>query len=484
MTDINATVERIKSANAVPSTDSFPNGAWSSTQLLVRIDERNETMTDTLTPVRQIDPSKPPRRGRGPLIALAVAAALILILGVVGFNLLTGDSPPDVVEPVPTTTTVAPTTTSAAPTTTTPPTTTIVSQSPLPPDTPPLAMIDALAASWNLGNVEAGWALFHPDSLSFLADSRPGIDTELWYRYATRMVITGECEVRTPPQLADLEPRVEGAQMVACVDTITSGLDPDGFVAGGTWAISVADGWIHDFFIVDFVGAASETTGLNLYRDWMLQNFPDQHATLFDQTSLTIVVDTAEAREAHREFVPFFRGDTGPRDALALPADTPLLDVVAEFTRRYDTGDIEGYEALIHPAGAPDTLGVEQASWFTAVTGMTTERTCTQVTPTQIRCDEVATSGLVPGLVVAEATSVWNGRAGWIWTIEVEEATEGDFTNPGSAPGVAEYRSWVQENEPDAFNTLFIVSINMRLDTPEVRAAHMEMVQRYLAATS
>jgi hypothetical protein len=82
MTDTHTTLERLKSDNAVPSTDSLPSSALSSVDLLARIDERSTGMTETNT-VTYPDSPQPPKRGRGPLLALAVAAAVLLV-GVLG----------------------------------------------------------------------------------------------------------------------------------------------------------------------------------------------------------------------------------------------------------------------------------------------------------------------------------------------------------------------------------------------------------------
>lgn len=88
MTDTHTTLERLKSANAVPSTDSLPSGALSSVGLLARIDERNRTMTETTTVGHSPDAPEPPTR-RGALIALGVAAAVLLLVG--GLSLLSTD---------------------------------------------------------------------------------------------------------------------------------------------------------------------------------------------------------------------------------------------------------------------------------------------------------------------------------------------------------------------------------------------------------
>jgi hypothetical protein len=271
--------------------------------------------------------------------------------------------------------------------------------------------------------------------------------------------------------------------MVTCVDTITSGFEPGVVVAGGTWAVETANGWIYDFFILDYDGALNGTEGLGAYRSWMQEYVPDRFTELFNPTTLNIVIDTSQAREAHRELVPFFVADTGPRPDRALPADTPLLEVVTEFQRRYDAGDVEGYEAIINPAiGYPPGENAT-ASWFTAVTGMTSQRTCTEVDAITLRCSEQIYSGLVPGQLVGEITAEYVARNGWIVAVNFPDGPADAEANPATATGVAEYRDWVRTNAPDEFDALFADGLAMSLSTPEVRAQHEAMIATYLAAT-
>lgn len=45
-----------------------------------------------------------------------------------------------------------------------------------------------------------------------------------------------------------------------------------------------------------------------------------------------------------------------------------------------------------------------------------------------------------------------------------------------------EDRDWVRDNAPDAFETLLVAGIEMRLDTQEARDAHTAMIATYLDA--
>jgi hypothetical protein len=475
MNDIHDTIERIQSANPVPTPDALPTGALSSTALLTRIDERSTAMTDTLTPIRGTGPGKRPGRGRGPLVALAVAAVLILIIGLASFAFLNGDENAPVVDDNP------------APTTTQAPTTTVASlpQSPLPADTPPLEVVAAVQAAWAAGDMPAAEALIRPDSGFFEQNSSTGFAAELWYRNATGVVVTDqECTVETPPELAN-----EGFEgtFVTCTESLTSGITPGSVIGGGTLAVTVQDGWVVDVFILGYQGALDgERNGYvsyqNAYLRWMQDRFPDESEGLFD--GIDMVIDTPAARARHQELVPFFLADTGPRGELALPAGTSLLDTVAEFRARWDAGDVAGYEAIFHPLSGYQSGQDAPASWFVAVTGTTANVDCTLVEPTQLRCTEVVTPGLAPDTTLEPFTTVWNGAAGYIWSIDFPDGPPPGFSDPLTSPGVSEYRAWVKENRPDDVDLLFIAGLEMRLDTQEARDAHREMVATYLAATA
>lgn len=484
MNDMTSTIERIQSANPVPSPDSFPTRALSSAGLLARIDERNTDMTDTLTPIRGTDPGKPPRRTRGPLIAAAVAAVLVLIIGIATFTLGGGDDAPVVTDPPTTTTTEAATTT-----TTVPPTTTAQFESPLPADTPPLEVVAALHAAWDAGDMAAAAELFHPDSRYFQRNIESSVAAELWYRNATGVTVSDrECALETPAELANQG--FEGT-FVTCTENLVSGISPGAIIGGGTLAFTVQDGAVLERFQFFYPAAIDGERGgfeeyLTAYRNWVQERFPDDIPELFGGFgSIDMVIDTPEARARHLELIPFYLADTSvDRDPLALPADTPLLEVVQTFTARWDVGDIDGYEALFHPLSGYPSGQDAPVSWFTAVTGMTTDRQCELIEETLVRCIDVMSPGLLPGTTLDPVVTEWAGAAGYIWRIDFPDGPPETFTNPGDAPGVKEYRDWVRDNDPDAFDTLFPDGIQMRLNTQDVRDAHTAMVARYLSAIS
>ncbi len=87
----NTTIERIESVNTVPSTDVLPTGVWSAGELLTRIDERSQPMTDLKhAPTREPDPASA-NRWRGPAIAVGIAATVLFLAGVVALLLNQGD---------------------------------------------------------------------------------------------------------------------------------------------------------------------------------------------------------------------------------------------------------------------------------------------------------------------------------------------------------------------------------------------------------
>lgn len=479
MTDQNTTIERIRSANPVPSPDSFPTGALSSARLLAHIDERNTDMTDTLTPIRSTEPGKPPPGNRGPLIALAVAAVLILVIGFTTFNVLTGDDTAPAVDPTTTTTTATETTV----TTVTTVATTDPFVSSLPADTPPLEVLAALQAAWDSGDMAAADALIRPDS-GFLAQNvSPGFAAELWYRNATGAVITDrDCRVETPAELAN-----EGFEgtFVTCTETLESGINPGTEIGGGKLAVTVQDGWIVDVFILGYLGALDgERDGYqsyqNAYLSWMQERFPEDAEVLFD--GIDMVIDTPEATAKHLDYIPFYLADTGPRDERALPADTPLLEVVDIFGERWDAGDVEGWEAIFHPLSGYKTGARAEQSWLAFVTGTTTARDCELVEPTLARCTEVISPGLVPGTTLDPVILEWNGAAGFLWSIDFPDGPPPGFENQLGLPGLTEYRDWVRDNNPGDFDRLFPDGLAMDLGTQELRNAHQDMVARYLAA--
>jgi hypothetical protein len=455
MNERNGIVELIKSVDAVPSTNALPSGALSSADLLALIDERNRNMTDTKTRRRAGQPTtegvESRRRYRGPLVALASAAVLAVVF-IVTTNLGPGGDGSATAPPV-----AAPPVAERAPRA-------------LPADTPLLEVVTTFMERFDSGDISGYEALFHPDN-GYVS----GSDAEAsWFGDVTGVQHDRSCELVSETQ-------------VRCVERATSGLEPGTVTDEFTTLWNGADGYILSIEFPD--GAPIEfndptnAPGVAAYREWLERINPDEFAKLFTEAG-AMKLDTNEARSGHRGFVPFFLSSTGPRAEGALPADTPLFEVVSTFIERFDAGDIAGYEVIFHPmAGYPSGQDAE-TSWFGAVTGMQHERDCEVVGETEVQCTEVAISGLEPGTRSEEITTVWSGADGYIWNIEFPDGAPADFTDPSSGPGVAAYREWVEVNAPDVVGELFLDDSRLILDTEEARAAHRELVARFLADIS
>jgi hypothetical protein len=486
MTDTTSTTERIRSANPVPSQTAFPTRALSAGDLLSLIDERSTTMTDTISPIHTVDQAEPPRRNRGPLVALAAAAILILVLGIGSYALLRNDDGGVVDQPT-TTTTVATTTTLGL-------------QSPLPADTPPVEVVAAIQAAWDVGDTAAAEALIRPDSALFADGAVAGLAEEVWYRYATGMTVERDCAQGRPPELEQL---VAAGTVVTCTEILTSGLQPGTVAGGGTVALEVLDGWILDGYIMpDYVGGLAETdpaTQPNAYleyRDWLRDNHPDRFGALFDPVSLTMTLDTPEARDGHREMVLRFLTATTPRSPGALPADTPPLEVVAAIGAAWEVADIDAAEAIMWPESQYFTEGLEAGVadevWYRYATRMTVESDCTEGAWTElaqneqpkgvlVTCDDTLISGLQPGTVVGGGLVALDVWIGMVVDVYIHPDYVGALANTAALDA---YRSWVRDTLPDRYSELFnAASLTMTLDTPEAREAHRAAVEEYVAAT-
>ena len=461
-------LRQVQALDPSPATDDLPQGIWSPTVVLATIDERTGTMQTKEREIRRSVPEPKGPKFSAVWVAAAAFAAVILI-GVVLLLAPGGDGSAPVA-PTTTPTTVAPTT--VTPTT--------VDATPGPEA---LALVAELGAAFEAGDMEAAEALFDPASAYFTENMTPGVSREIWYRVATNMDVESECALGTVDDFTVGVPDLAGGTLVVCDDVLVSGLEPGVVVGGGRVAYEIVGGRVADMFIFpDYVGALTETAGLDAYRSWLQERRPEQFEELF-AFGVNPRLETPEQRQAHQEWASIFVAATGPRSAPSLPADTPLIDVVMTFGERWDAGDVAGYEALFFPLTGYESGSDAPTSWFVSVTGVTTERDCEVVDANQVRCTETSFSGLLPGRSLGTVTTLWTGGDGWIWTIEFPNGILETLTDQAASPGVAEYRTWLAENDPEALAELF-GGETMRIHTEELREAHKTAIAEYLAATA
>lgn len=207
---------------------------------------------------------------------------------------------------------------------------------------------------------------------------------------------------------------------------------------------------------------------------------------------LTALAAAAAVIAAGAIFV--FASLTGDDTDVAALSDVEIAEL---WFDHYGSGDIEAYEAMIHPdatwgpdGGDPALKGRyfendairelnTRSSHYIYVTNATVDATCTSL-GVQVRCDRTITSGLRPADVISEATALLVIENGLI----VDAIWSGDSPPPSTDPfGLSAYRQWVAENRADVLEELFIAGATIRLDTPEVRELHRQYVAEFLAAT-
>ena len=105
----------LREANPAVDEHGLSHATWSASDLLLEVARRTDMQTQQPTELKAARPAPPPKEGRGPLIAMASAAAVLVIGALFALTSLGGDS----VEPEPATT--SPPETTVAPSTTQPP---------------------------------------------------------------------------------------------------------------------------------------------------------------------------------------------------------------------------------------------------------------------------------------------------------------------------------------------------------------------------
>ena len=268
----NTTIQRIESANTVPSAEALPIGTWSAGDLLTRVDERSHPMTD-LKPATTREPhSEQTSRWRGPAIALGIAAAILLVVGVVGV-LIAGNG--DDIAPA------APTTPDSAPE---------VSADPVEVVREMNRRFDAADPTF------AGF--FDSESIDFdLVDVVRVLALDSRYWAATGMTATREYSA-------------DGAFVT--VDIVaTSGLDPTQRYEY-TLVFRIEDGRIVE--VGDFFGGMDARTAdrdaLADYRAWVQVNEPEKFEDLF-HFGQTLATETDELLRLQQGMVAQYHEATG-----------------------------------------------------------------------------------------------------------------------------------------------------------------------------
>jgi hypothetical protein len=163
------------------------------------------------------------------------------------------------------------------------------------------------------------------------------------------------------------------------------------------------------------------------------------------------------------------------------PGSSAPLDVIAQFNAHFGGGDIEAYEALIHPEAEFFTEQwrnlTQTNSWYASVTGMQFSYDCTAADDVVI-CDIRRISGLAPGEQTFEVTAVYLVEDGLIVAYPPEEYLSAGYQ--GDRANLGDYREWVRDNRPSEFDSLFLFSHTFYVETEEARAGHREMIRQYL----
>jgi hypothetical protein len=287
MTSIEQARQRLESANPVPPSTSFPEATWSNAELLERVHERRRTMTDTLTPVEVTRaPSQPPRRGRGPLIALATAAAAIVVVGgVFALTNLVGDDEGDVAST----------------------STTVVLE-----NAGDLDVINQFYRAFKAGDAAAAMSLISPDAVDcpdcspdgsgiVLDDGATDSAEERGAQGSRLLVASGgrlevSCERIGPNQALCEEQFFSGFGAASAI------LNP---IQEATVLFTVEDGliaaaWNEDSRFDSYF--QSEGINISLYRQWLQENHPEDYPTLFE-LDVRIMLNTPERMELHEQYI-------------------------------------------------------------------------------------------------------------------------------------------------------------------------------------
>ena len=176
-----------------------------------------------------------------------------------------------------------------------------------------------------------------------------------------------------------------------------------------------------------------------------------------------------------------YRTETWP--AAALEGADPIK-VVSVFFGELLEADVAGYTDLVaglSPAATELVPSVYEATYMD-VTGVAIGRICHHVSDIQVSCDLTYYSGLAPGQELTGRAITFTVIGGLIVDVEAQTAIEDVVVTDESA--LAEYRTWLEINDPLLAADLF-TNGEMRLETEPAIEAQRTNVEQYLArATS
>ncbi len=442
--------ERVRAADPIPSTESFPPGALSSGALLALVDDRHAPAG----PLAPLELERPAGNGRGLLLAALVAtvgvvAVVFVVVGLVG--------PPE----------------RRAPTTTTPPSTVaaVTTVAPLPTfdplaltaDTPPLEVVETMYDRWSRADIGGYRALIDDATAGYNLAS---FDHAAWYR-----LLSGVVDIRTCSS--------EAPGVVHCATSYYSGLAHGQELFREEAEFTVEDGRIVQIDPLEQLGLFNvgyDRDGFVGYRNWVLDNQPEGFDDLF-AFGTSILLHTPELRDAHSDLMERYRAETGPTGPLR---EARPIKVVDTYYGHLRTADLESARELVAvvSADAVDLVPTDHEVWYHDVTGIAAGRICDTLSPIQVRCDVTYYSGLAPGTELTGRILLYTVVDGRIVDIEALGPVESVVTADESA--LAGYRAWLFIADPFAVVEFFTEGGTLVLDTDEARAAHRRYKAQYL----
>jgi len=260
-----------RDANPALDERALPDTTWSSSELLLEVARRTDMETRELTILEPTQATPPARqKGRGPLIALATAAGVVLAGVVFAVASLGGDD----LAPEPATT--LPPDTTATPTTTAP-STTPPSQTTAAPPVDEAALLHIATAF-----MEAR-ANYDGAALEALVASDASIAGLEFIDSADQYPMLAELERVTGASYLDVRCTAGSADRVVCRYTLENDLTRAlgvGPYPNNSFLLSIVDGQIvlvnHNIRTDDYIPEAVAPL-----RSWVIANHPDDYAVMY-----------------------------------------------------------------------------------------------------------------------------------------------------------------------------------------------------------